>query len=286
MNQLFFYCSFLLFALSCNVAPLPEKGITTIAVSAKADIAEPPTPKLTIEGNNIWVRNAPISGEVVMKLNHGDECTILEKGEKQFIRGVEDWWYKIEFHDTIGWVFGSQTSVKQIINFQSFDEFIEPFARHYLVNFNFDSLIAAEDALISKYIHAKLTPIFYENPGAYCGPWGSKEYEMSKVGIQCDTEFIQNLKFYKDKFPTEGFCEPSSLPSGVYYGKRTEALPQYYDMINDSCCAQTELPSVFRDAPIMRACILFEEYIAKDVSFVGINGKWYIYLIYNCDCSA
>lgn len=67
---------------------------------------------LTIEGNDIWVRNAAGDGEVIMKLDNGNQCLILEKGEEETINGYTDFWYKIDFEGKTGWVFGSQTSVK------------------------------------------------------------------------------------------------------------------------------------------------------------------------------
>lgn len=67
---------------------------------------------LRIEGDNIWVRNMPKKGEVVMKLNQGDLCVILDTSKVDTIRGNIDYWYKIKHKDTIGWVFGSQTNIK------------------------------------------------------------------------------------------------------------------------------------------------------------------------------
>jgi hypothetical protein len=68
---------------------------------------------LFIHGKEIWVRDSPTTGKVVMKLNDGDRCKILEKGKAETIRGSADYWYKIEYTEKQGWVFGSQTSVKK-----------------------------------------------------------------------------------------------------------------------------------------------------------------------------
>lgn len=67
---------------------------------------------LWINGNDIWVRDAPSTGQVVMKLKSGDKCRILEKGKTQTIKDKTDVWYKIDFNGKVGWVFGSQTSVR------------------------------------------------------------------------------------------------------------------------------------------------------------------------------
>lgn len=68
---------------------------------------------ITIQGNQIWVRSEPSDGEVVMKLEDGTKCTYLEKGKEETIKGVTDFWYKIEYEGQVGWVFGSQTNFKQ-----------------------------------------------------------------------------------------------------------------------------------------------------------------------------
>ncbi len=78
---------------------------------------------LTIEGVDIWVRDAPVSGKVVMKLNEGDKCRILGKTGFEIIRGMADWWYQIEFEGQTGWVFGSQTDVKHFV--QLVDQYVD-----------------------------------------------------------------------------------------------------------------------------------------------------------------
>jgi len=68
---------------------------------------------LTIEGTDIWIRKYPSDGEVILKLNTGDKCEILEIDKEETIKGVTDNWYKINYNGTEGYVFGSQTSLKK-----------------------------------------------------------------------------------------------------------------------------------------------------------------------------
>lgn len=81
---------------------------------------------LQIEGDNIWVRSQPSNGEVVFSLDDKSMCFVLEKGKEETIRGNKDFWYKIEFEDHTGWVFGSQTSIKQIKS-EDFKSFLSAF---------------------------------------------------------------------------------------------------------------------------------------------------------------
>ncbi len=68
--------------------------------------------QLIIEGKDIWVREKSFTGNVIMRLNSGDTCEIIEKGEEVQLKDMLDHWYKIKFNETIGWVFGSQTNLK------------------------------------------------------------------------------------------------------------------------------------------------------------------------------
>jgi hypothetical protein len=89
---------FILFMFIANI-------ITVLAQTLDAN-------KLVIHGKDIWVRDVPSTGKVVMKLNEGNACEVIKKGTFQLIRGVPDYWYKIRFEGKVGWVFGSQTSLK------------------------------------------------------------------------------------------------------------------------------------------------------------------------------
>lgn len=82
-----------------------EDQISMIAVKKKRD-------SLLIEGDDILVKNNPRKGKLIMKLNEGDRCIIVDTSKVDTIRGFEDYWYQIKYKDTIGWVFGSQTNIK------------------------------------------------------------------------------------------------------------------------------------------------------------------------------
>ncbi|NMH89621.1 hypothetical protein [Flavivirga algicola] len=85
---------------------------------------------LLIKGMDICIRDAPVNGSVIMKLNEGYRCEIVKKGAEGKISGDNDLWYQISFNERLGWVFGSQTSVKSkpsqtnITFLESFKEFI------------------------------------------------------------------------------------------------------------------------------------------------------------------
>ncbi len=110
-----FFILILIFSLSftaCNDDS--DKSNNTGNKTVKQDTADDAdnSTYLTVEGKDIWVRNAPATGDVVMKLNNGDKCKVLQKGNEQTINGVKDFWYKIDFNNNTGWIFGSQTSLK------------------------------------------------------------------------------------------------------------------------------------------------------------------------------
>lgn len=106
----FLYFVFLLGLYSCgNSAP-----IGTVKDNSTHQQVEDNVEYLVIQGKDIWIRDKPSVGDVIMKLQEGDSCIVLAKGDEETIREVTDYWYEINYRDKIGWVFGSQTTIKQI----------------------------------------------------------------------------------------------------------------------------------------------------------------------------
>lgn len=68
---------------------------------------------LVIELDGAWVREYPVDGDVLMKLPLETVCEVLKKGKEDVINSKRDFWYKIKHQGTEGWIFGSQTSLKQ-----------------------------------------------------------------------------------------------------------------------------------------------------------------------------
>ena len=64
-----------------------------------------------IIGDNIWVRNSPSNGTVIMYLENNTNVKLLEYGKKETIRGKTNYWYKIKVDGKTGWVFGSQLRI-------------------------------------------------------------------------------------------------------------------------------------------------------------------------------
>jgi len=64
-----------------------------------------------IIGDNIWVRNSPGNGRVIMYLENNTNVKLLEYGKKETIRGKTNYWYKIKVDGKTGWVFGSQLRI-------------------------------------------------------------------------------------------------------------------------------------------------------------------------------
>jgi hypothetical protein len=68
--------------------------------------------RLIIQGHDIWLRDEPATGEVILKLNTGDTCEILELGIFEIINGQADFWYRVKYKEQEAWVFGSQSDIK------------------------------------------------------------------------------------------------------------------------------------------------------------------------------
>lgn len=65
--------------------------------------------QLTIKGNDIWVRDTPKTGKVVLKLNDNNRVFVSDSCCFESIKGNSSYWYEIDYKGKSGWLFGSQT---------------------------------------------------------------------------------------------------------------------------------------------------------------------------------
>lgn len=241
--------------------------------------------QLTIEGNQIWVRSTPKTGDVVMKLDDGTVCKVLEKGEGQTIRGHKDYWYKIVFNGVQGWVFGSQTSLKQIESLDDFEIFLDFFLRTYYYGSNLEKLIVEKSWKTSHFMHPDIGVFRMYNPGAACVlfGWDQPEFRENKF-LNYKRPNVSEINYFQ-KMPVRGFCEPSEDPDGVYY-KQVDKLPSYPDMSNDFKMMELPVPEKYQDGQKAVVKILNDGWIIKIMYFMVIEGKWRLIVVNDCDCSA
>jgi len=86
-----------------------------ISVQFDSTAQTPPAPEtqLTIQGTKVNMRSSPgKQAPVIMQLNTGDVCTIVQKGTSEVIDGHNDYWYNVRCKGKTGWVFGAFTSLK------------------------------------------------------------------------------------------------------------------------------------------------------------------------------
>ena len=168
-------------------------------VRANSDLADVLNfDKLIIIGDQIWVRDRPTDGKVVMKIDEGTECRILQKGKYEVIKGIPDYWYKIRYRGQEGWVFGSQTTERQLVGktgkellekvLMKVTEGILPFNESFPVDTSFWEYCP----LIGYY--------GFKNPVSLTVSWlGAYPWEIS--GQVC---------YEDDKIVVLGFCEGTS----------------------------------------------------------------------------
>ena len=107
-----YYIGFLIAIIILFGCKNKENQIQKNEDSFSVTISKKKQDSLHIEGHNIWIRDTPKKGKVVMKLNEGNRCVILDTSKLDTIKGYIDYWYQIKHNDTSGWVFGSQTDIK------------------------------------------------------------------------------------------------------------------------------------------------------------------------------
>lgn len=92
-----------------------QKADTLQAKEEKEPEQNQPEPgdPLVITGENVNMRTQPQIGDnVIMQLDSGAEATILERGEKDKIGDMIDYWYKVEYKNREMWVYGAITNFK------------------------------------------------------------------------------------------------------------------------------------------------------------------------------
>lgn len=234
---------------------------------------------LIIEGDRIWVREQPKIGKVVCTLNTGEVCRILEKGEEQIIRGNKDFWYKIEHEDKIGWVFGSQTSIKQHANFEPF---LDDFLQASFFGKKFDSLTYFKSESIRSVTHKEIELKRLYNPGAACIFYDSYEGDIKHNSVYPK---IEKSNRYFNQEIEEGFCEESANENGVYY-KIIEKLPESINMESGEGYIGINIPDKYKNGHKVKVDILVDKWIEKTMYFMVADKKWWLVLIDDCDCSA
>lgn len=250
---------------------------------AADSITEQNTNWLTIEGENIWVRSTPSTGEVIMKLNNGDMCEVLEKGKFEEIRNMYDYWYKIKYNGQIGWVYGSQSNLKTGYTYadavnkklikpsesaQNSPKSIQAFFSEYTSTNN----------NLNRFVHSTAGLYILNNPGSMC--YGSKSSSISikQFGIQPKNVF--------NGIPEGDHCggyENSS--DGFYYETiNRDDLPIF--TTDGENISKLPIPYNYEGNNIVKVCIVKNNSWLADFYFIKINGEYFIICQDFCDCSA
>lgn len=76
------------------------------------DLARIPDDQLYITASRVNVRSTPEKSEdnVLLQLDGGAVCNVIQKGSEVLIDEVKDYWYQIEVEGQQGWVYGQFTS--------------------------------------------------------------------------------------------------------------------------------------------------------------------------------
>ena len=87
---------------------------TKIAADSIKKIEDAKPKFLIIQGTNVNLRVAPNLDAVrIRQFKTGDTCDVIEKGNRDTVNDVIDYWYKVTRKSKEGWVFGALTSLKQ-----------------------------------------------------------------------------------------------------------------------------------------------------------------------------
>ncbi len=260
-----------LISLSIIACKNKQNGNTTISSTDTTQISSQQQPDnniqtniqyLTIEGNQIWVRSQPKTGDVILKLDEGTKCEVLGKGEEQTINNVTDFWYKISYDGQIGWVFGSQTSLKQdtpnITSTNTNQAEIGNVLNDILNNLKSENY----DALKNYFINDSV--FILQNPGAMV-IYSTSYYKKALNNISVSS-FNNNLSF--ETFPTYDMDTYNWSEQG-YFVKA--------DNNSTVLSSLTKYNSDFYTTAIIQKATKYEKYITYEL-LIAENDGIYFYL--------
>jgi hypothetical protein len=190
-----------------------ENEIDSITVSQIEDAY------LNIIGNDIWIREKPTDGEVIMKLNDGNNCKIIEKGKEESIKGVSDFWYKIEFEGNVGWVFGSQTSIKQENETGNDDDIEDEILIKNLINKLVYIIEKKETDNLKKFFYIENKVFVISNPGAYIVIGLREEFNLAEY---YPINSVKKTDVVFEKWPEYDFENEDWEKHGCFAEKITE----------------------------------------------------------------
>ncbi|NMH89668.1 SH3 domain-containing protein [Flavivirga algicola] len=235
---------------------------------------------LAIEGNGIWIRSKPMTGKVVFKLNEGSTCRVLEKGNKQSIGTTTDYWYLISFENLKGWVFGSQTSMKQGETSPDFETYLRNFLDKHFFGVAFDYRVHNSQAKNLKHIDIGYFRLY--NPGILCQ---LEPYKLSENYNKEQEPNMPEATYFENQMPKDGFCDKSKSPDGIYF-KEVEKFPSYTIFSNEYENKAIELPLMYKRGKKMKVVVLHNSMIIKTLYFIAADNNWSLVIIDDCDCSS
>lgn len=226
---------------------------------------------LDYDENNIELKEMIKKGKVDMTFYQDDDPIFTLT-----FNSIEGKWFLtlIREHESLKGKPHSWTS-------NDFRKYLEFFLKTFYSGQNIDSLINKAAPVTTGYIHREIGFYRFYNPGVACVPVDYQYYE-GYYGVKAPV--LKNIRYFQDQQPDDGFCEEATSEDGIYYESK-DALPGYYDMGMGEY-SELDIPSQYKDAPVILVKILFNKWIIKTMYFIYADDNWWLVIINTCDCSA
>ncbi|NBC82394.1 MAG: hypothetical protein GVY19_03335 [Bacteroidetes bacterium] len=243
-----------LLLVSCNSKHDHKSNHGSDDINKSASVTKIPTEFIdtaTIIEENVWIREKPVDGEVMAKLNKATFCYVLERGEPDTIRNVADVWYKITVNDKVGWVFGSQLSIRAAKPVE-FGKIIHVFMEAY------------NDKNVKKLDHYVHPQYGISYGFVLCG---DNKPDFADVKSYPDFISFDTLQHFKSDFPVIRCNQPQKKEIPKYLGElKWEYEGCYWNEITNG---QVKLVSTDN---------IYEFY------FKAIESNWFLIRIEKIDC--
>ena len=238
---------------------------------------------LVVKVDEAFVMNHPDSMQKQFMLFEDYRANVLERGRKDKINGIEDYWYKIEFRAMEGWIFGAQTNLAKNENYES-ECFVAFFSRFLCDSYRGNNL--------KPYIHPKIGFYWATNPGAFCQIENIKSvvneslqtekipaiFHRPPEGKSCIGYRNEASGFYIEDMKVRELDEPHTWFKGYKHGVEQKEAK--------NAEGQIELVKSISPMQPKKVTVVIEEQFNRALYFVNINYQWYVLIEDFCDCSA
>lgn len=191
-------------------------------------------PNKYLSTNNIKVelkKYPNLNSPTLLIITKNSSCIELEKGSIDTINNITDYWYKIKYNETIGWIFGSETSEK----LENREFIVQKLPFEYKVyNLNKELIYYKKDWLerggeIGLLSYDGIFPLGWNDNGDFCYIKIINDYLPSDVYLEIISLNGENKSYLINHFDFENSTIYPQISANQYYDFRRNHIKDAYN---------------------------------------------------------